>query len=177
VIAIRRSEVEEALQRGDWSQRTRAKLMAKWDIGRQTLWEDRTAVLSDWDREVNSEPRGHHRAALVQRARYAAQLAHNRMTVVRGPMDPITGDREDELVAQPDITNFLRAVQVEAKLLGANAPERVEVEHSGSVDLVVRTPEEKAMSVLRALPLACKVLGIDAPVIDIPVIETVTEAK
>lgn len=154
-VLDRREEVRKLLLEEGWTPRARAKLCEHYGVGDQTLRNDKRFVEADLY-EGTDKDGNEYRRRLVARQRHISHLS-----IVSG-----------------DYGVAVAATREEAKLMGAYRPERLEVEHSGSVDVVVRTPEEKARSILRALPLACKVLGIDAPVIDVPLLEVVeVEAK
>lgn len=161
-VSLRRSEVEEALQRPNgWSAKFRALYMAKWGIGLQTCWDDRTAILEAWDREVGTETRASVRHQLVKRAQYAAMLAEGRLVF----------DHDGGLVASPDANALLRGISIEAKLRGANAPVEVDHRHTISGEVMALSPLEKAKRIAAAYPQARALIDAsEANVIDVEAI-------
>ena len=143
-VQLRRDVVEECLVRGDWTLRRQAQVARQHNVCRSQVRHDAAKIRREWasqDQEQSHEEiRSDWRARVHKAARDAAERGH-------------------------DIT-VARLLATEARVLGLEAPTRVEVAHTHHT---IQDAPRLAAEVFKALPLACQVLGVAVPAL--PVID------
>lgn len=143
-IQKRRDVIEECLVRGDWTLRRQAQVAASFDVTHSQVKKDATLIRRSWAEQDQDQTRDELRSDWRQRVHKAIREASE--------------SGHSHTVA--------RLLATEARVLGLEAPQQVEVAHT--VHTVQDAPR-LAADVLKALPVACELLGIEAPAL--PVID------
>jgi len=140
----RREEVEQVLLTGDWTMKTQELLAARHEVSTRTIREDAVFIRRRWADTGSKEPPDALKADWLARLR-SAQVAARR-------------HKQYAIVG--------RLMHLEAKALGHLEPTRIEIGAISTSD-----PRELAATVLDALPLVHRVLGLPAPDAEPMVIE------
>jgi len=140
VVESRRAELEQRLMLGRLNRKQQQAFADEWGITARMVREDTQKIVERWRKEQNDTSADDHRARLLKESETIKTIALR---------------NGKEVVA-------LRTLEFQAQLTGAAAPAKLEVTHT--VDR--GNPEEIAKRVIKALPLACDVLGIQAPEIE-----------
>ena len=146
-VQQRRDVVEECLTRGDWTLRRQAQVAASFNVSASQVRKDACLIRRDWAGQDQEQSHDEIRSDWRQRVHKAIREASDR--------------GHDVTVA--------RLLATEARVLGLEAPQVVEVSHT--VHTVQDAPR-LALDVLRAFPMACDLLGIEAPALPIIDIDT-----
>tara|TARA_Y100000593_G_scaffold88091_1_gene169756 strand:- start:142 stop:654 length:513 start_codon:yes stop_codon:yes gene_type:complete len=146
-VRQRRDVVEECLVRGDWTLRRQAQVAASFNVTESQVRKDATAIRREWAAQEQEQTQDEIRSDWRQRVHKAIREASER--------------GHDVTVA--------KLLATEARVLGLEAPQVVEVSHT--VHTIQDAPR-LAADVLRALPIACDLLGIEAPALPIIDVDT-----
>ena len=149
-VQRRREAVEEHISRGDWSLKRQAQVARQFDVSPDQVRKDAAWVRRMWasqqQEQTPDEMRSDWRQRVHKAMRDAAEIGHTHTVA--------------------------KLLATEARVLGLEAAVQLEVSHK--VTHTIEDAPRLAADVLKALPVACKVLGIDAPalpVIDVDAIE------
>jgi hypothetical protein len=137
VVETRRAAIEQRMMIGPISRLEQKKIGEKWGIAARTVRQDMGAVARGWREGVEADKVIDHRARLLAESHALKQLC-------------MRGGKEG---------TALRCLEFQAQLTGANSPLEVNVSHS--VDR--GDPAQVAARVIKALPMACQVLGLPVP--------------
>jgi hypothetical protein len=148
-VQQRRDVIEECLTRGDWTLRRQAQVAASYNVTASQVRKDACLIRRAWasqDQEQSHEEiRSDWRQRVHKAIREASESGHTHTVA--------------------------KLLATEARVLGLEAPQVVEVSHT--VHTIQDAPR-LALDVLRALPMACDLLGIepaDLPIIDVDTLE------
>ena len=144
-VRARREVVEAHLVRGDWTLTRQAQVADQFDVSPNQVRKDAALIRREWagqDQEQTTEEiRSDWRQRVQATINQAMELGHT--------------------------TTVARLLATEARVLGLEAPQQVQLQ--AQVHTVADAPR-LAAELLKALPAACDVLGVDAPAL--PMIET-----
>ena len=149
-VQNRRHVIEECLIRGDWTLRRQAQVATSYDVSPAQVRKDAAQIRREWASQDTEQTVDELRSDWRQRVHAATRLASER--------------GNDATVA--------KLLGIEARVIGIEAAMQVDVNHR-----VMHTVEDAprlAADVIRALPMACEVLGIEVPalpMIDLDVID------
>ena len=144
-VQNRRHVVEECLIRGDWTLRRQAQVAASYNVSPAQVRKDAAQIRRDWASEHTEQTIDEIRSDWRARVHKAAREASER--------------GNDTAVA--------KLLSIEARVIGIEAAMQVDVNHK--VTHTIEDAPRLAAKVIRALPTACQVLGIEMPVM--PAIE------
>ena len=137
-VRARREVVEAHLVRGDWTLTRQAQVADQFDVSPNQLRKDAALIRREWagqDQEQTTEEiRSDWRQRVQATINQAMELGHT--------------------------TTVARLLATEARVLGLEAPQQVQLQ--AQVHTVADAPR-LAAELLKALPAACDVLGVDAP--------------
>jgi hypothetical protein len=149
---MRLAAAEELLEAGRWSIFDRQELCDRFGVTMETVCK--------WADKVEAVQLARMRAELKDRELATMRLLMNLRYLKRLFADTI--QRTDGKNATPG--PLLKLLELEAKLLGLGdqTADRIHVEHSGSVAVLVESasPAMQARAVIQSLPAALRVLGI-----------------
>ena len=144
-VRARREVVEAHLVRGDWTLTRQAQVADQFDVSPNQVRKDAALIRREWagqDQEQTTEEiRSDWRQRVQATINQAMELGHT--------------------------TTVARLLATEARVLGLEAPQQVQLQ--AQVHTVADAPR-LAAELLKALPAACDVLGVDAPAL--PMIDT-----
>ena len=145
VVQQRREVVEAHLVRGDWTLTRQAQVARQFDVSQSQVQQDAALIRKQWagqDQEQTTEEiRSDWRQRVQATINQAMELGHT--------------------------TTVARLLATEARVLGLEAPQQVQLQ--AQVHTIDDAPR-LAAELLKALPAACDVLGVDAPAL--PMINT-----
>lgn len=151
-MGMRLAAAEELLEAGRWSIFDRQELCDRFGVTMETV--------CSWADKVEKQQLARLRAELQDRELAVVRLLMNLRYLKRLFADTI--QRTDGKNATPG--PLIKLLELEAKLLGLGdrTADRVHVEHSGSISMLVEnsSPALQARAVIQALPDALRVLGI-----------------
>lgn len=131
--------------RGDWTLTRQAQVARQFDVSQSQVQQDAALIRKQWagqDQEQSTdEIRSDWRQRVQATINQAMELGHT--------------------------TTVARLLATEARVLGLEAPQQVQIQ--AQVHTVADAPR-LAAELLKALPAACDVLGVDAPAL--PMIDT-----
>ena len=137
-VRARREVVEAHLVRGDWTLTRQAQVADQFDVSPNQVRKDAALIRREWagqDQEQTTEEiRSDWRQRVQATINQAMELGHT--------------------------TTVARLLATEARVLGLEAPQQVQLQ--AQVHTVADAPR-LAAELLKALPAACDVLGVDAP--------------
>jgi len=149
-VQQRRDVIEEYLTRGDWTLRRQAQVAKTFNVSSNQVRKDAAAIRRSWssqDQEQTvDELRSDWRKRVHKAIKDASEVGHTHTVA--------------------------KLLATEARVLGIESAVQVEVSHQ--VSHTIEDAPRLAAKVIRALPTACQVLGIEPPslpVIDIEQIE------
>ena len=148
-VQQRRDVVEECLVRGDWTLRRQAQVARSFDVSPNQVRQDAAKIRREWASQDHEQTTEELRSDWRQRVHKAMREAADR--------------GHDVTVA--------KLLATEARVLGLEAAVQIQVSHT--VHTIDDAPR-LAADVLRALPMACEVLGIETPAL--PIIDIELEA-
>ena len=144
-VRARREVVEAHLVRGDWTLTRQAQVADQFDVSPNQVRKDAALIRREWagqDQEQTTEEiRSDWRQRVQATINQAMELGHT--------------------------TTVARLLATEARVLGLEAPQQVQLQ--AQVHTIDDAPR-LAAELLKALPAACDVLGVDAPAL--PMINT-----
>ena len=144
-VRARREVVESYLVRGDWTLTRQAQVADRFDVSPNQVRKDAAIIRREWagqDQEQTTEEiRSDWRQRVQATINQAMELGHT--------------------------TTVARLLATEARVLGLEAPQQVQIQ--AQVHTIDDAPR-LAAELLKALPAACDVLGVDAPAL--PMIDT-----
>lgn len=144
-VRRRRELVEAMLIKGDWTLARQAQIADQFDVSTRQVRKDAVLIRKQWaeqDQEQTTEEiRSDWRQRVQATINQAMELGHT--------------------------TTVARLLATEARVLGLEAPQQVQLQ--AQVHTVADAPR-LAAELLKALPAACDVLGVDAPAL--PMIDT-----
>lgn len=144
-VRARREAVEACLVRGEWTLTRQARLADQFDVSPNQVRKDAALIRKQWagqDQEQTTEEiRSDWRQRVQATINQAMELGHT--------------------------TTVARLLATEARVLGLEAPQQVQLQ--AQVHTIDDAPR-LAAELLKALPAACDVLGVDAPAL--PMIDT-----
>ena len=145
MVRQRRDVVEALLVKGDWTLRRQSQVADQFDVSTRQVRKDAALIRQQWaeqDQEQTTEEiRSDWRQRVQATINQAMELGHT--------------------------TTVARLLATEARVLGLEAPQQVQIQ--AQVHTIDDAPR-LAAELLKALPAACDVLGVDAPAL--PMIET-----
>jgi hypothetical protein len=145
-IQERRYVVEAALVAGEWSLRVQAQLANRYSVSPSQIRRDAAWVRQQWaaqESELSLEDRhAHWRQRLDQTYRQAVKDGHS-ITVAK-------------------------LLSMEARVEGFDAPQRLQIDARVQVEA---DPDAVARQLLEAVPMLCEVLGVEAPLLELPVLD------
>ncbi len=145
MVRQRRDVVEALLVKGDWTLRRQSQVADQFDVSTRQVRKDAALIRQQWaeqDQEQTTEEiRSDWRQRVQATIQQAMELGHT--------------------------TTVARLLATEARVLGLEAPQQVQIQ--AQVHTIDDAPR-LAAELLKALPAACDVLGVDAPAL--PMIET-----
>ena len=145
VVRRRREAVESHLVRGDWTLTRQAQVADLFGVSQSQVQQDAALIRKQWagqDQEQTTEEiRSDWRQRVQATINQAMELGHT--------------------------TTVARLLATEARVLGLEAPQQVQLQ--AQVHTIDDAPR-LAAELLKALPAACDVLGVDAPAL--PMIDT-----
>ncbi len=137
-VRRRRELVEAMLIKGDWTLARQAQIADQFDVSTRQVRKDAVLIRKQWaeqDQEQTTEEiRSDWRQRVQATINQAMELGHT--------------------------TTVARLLATEARVLGLEAPQQVQLQ--AQVHTVADAPR-LAAELLKALPAACDVLGVDAP--------------
>ena len=137
-VRARREGVEAHLVRGDWTLTRQAQVADQFDVSPNQVRKDAALIRREWagqDQEQTTEEiRSDWRQRVQATINQAMELGHT--------------------------TTVARLLATEARVLGLEAPQQVQLQ--AQVHTIDDAPR-LAAELLKALPAACDVLGVDAP--------------
>ena len=138
MVRQRRDVVEALLVKGDWTLRRQAQVADQFDVSTRQVRKDAALIRQQWaeqDQEQTTEEiRSDWRQRVQATIQQAMELGHT--------------------------TTVARLLATEARVLGLEAPQQVQLQTQ--VHTIDDAPR-LAAELLKALPAACDVLGVDAP--------------
>ncbi len=144
-VRRRRELVEAMLIKGDWTLARQAQIADQFDVSTRQVRKDAVLIRKQWaeqDQEQTTEEiRSDWRQRVQATINQAMELGHT--------------------------TTVARLLATEARVLGLEAPQQVQLQ--AQVHTIDDAPR-LAAELLKALPAACDVLGVDAPAL--PMIDT-----
>ena len=148
VVRQRREVVEALLVKGDWTLRRQSQVAEQCDVSRSQVQQDAALIRREWSAQeqdqTHEELRADWRQRVMATMQQAMELGHT--------------------------TTVAKLLATEARVLGIEAPQQVQVQ--AQVHTIDDAPR-LAVDLLKALPAACELLGVEAPAL--PVIEGVEE--
>ena len=155
-VENRKHVIEECMIRGDWTLARQAQIAKSYNVSTAQVRKDAAQIRRDWANEHTEQTIDEVRSDWRARVHKAAREASER--------------GNDSAVA--------KLLSIEARVIGIEAAVQVDVNHTHTH--TIEDAPRLAANVIRALPTACEVLGIEAPAlpeIDLDVIdvEPVTE--
>lgn len=145
MVRQRRDVVEALLVKGDWTLRRQSQVADQFDVSTRQVRKDAALIRQQWaeqDQEQTTEEiRSDWRQRVQATINQAMELGHT--------------------------TTVARLLATEARVLGLEAPQQVQIQ--AQVHTIDDAPR-LAAELLKALPAACDVLGVDAPAL--PMIDT-----
>ena len=143
-VQQRRDVVEALLVKGDWTLRRQSQVAAQFGVTPRMVRQDASLIRREWasqDQEQTTEEiRSDWRQRVQATIQQAMDLGHT--------------------------TTVARLLATEARVLGVEAPQQVDIR--AQVHTIDDAPR-LAAELLKALPAACDLLGVDAPAL--PMIE------
>ena len=143
-VQRRREAVEEHISRGDWSLKRQAQVARQFDVSPDQVRKDAAWVRRMWasqqQEQTPDEMRSDWRQRVHKAMRDAAEIGHTHTVA--------------------------KLLATEARVLGLEAPQQVDIR--AQVHTIEDAPR-LAVELLKALPAACDLLGVDAPAL--PLIE------
>ena len=137
-VRARREVVEAHLVRGDWTLTRQAQVADQFDVSPNQVRKDAALIRREWagqDQEQTTEEiRSDWRQRVQATINQAMELGHT--------------------------TTVARLLATEARVLGLEAPQQVQLQ--AQVHTIDDAPR-LAAELLKALPAACDLLGVDAP--------------
>jgi hypothetical protein len=149
-VQNRRHVVEECMIRGDWTLARQAQIARSYNVSTAQVRKDAAQIRRDWANEHTDQTVDEIKSDWRQRVHKAAREASER--------------GNDSAVA--------KLLSIEARVIGIEAAVQVDVNHTHTH--TIEDAPRLAAQVIRALPTACEVLGIETPalpVIDLDVID------
>ena len=147
-VRARRDVIEDHLVRGDWTLKRQAQIADRFDVSPNQVRQDAALIRREWasqDQEQTTEEiRSDWRQRVMATMQQAMELGHT--------------------------TTVAKLLATEARVLGLEAPQQVDIR--AQVHTIDDAPR-LAAELLKALPAACDLLGVDAPAL--PVIDLVDE--
>ena len=138
MVRQRRDVVEALLVKGDWTLRRQSQVADQFDVSTRQVRKDAALIRQQWaeqDQEQTTEEiRSDWRQRVQATINQAMELGHT--------------------------TTVARLLATEARVLGLEAPQQVQLQ--AQVHTIDDAPR-LAAELLKALPAACDVLGVDAP--------------
>ena len=138
MVRQRRDVVEALLVKGDWTLRRQSQVADQFDVSTRQVRKDAAIIRREWaeqDQEQTTEEiRSDWRQRVQATIQQAMELGHT--------------------------TTVARLLATEARVLGLEAPQQVQIQ--AQVPTIDDAPR-LAAELLKALPAACNVLGVDAP--------------
>jgi len=138
MVRQRRDVVEALLVKGDWTLRRQSQVADQFDVSTRQVRKDAALIRQQWaeqDQEQTTEEiRSDWRQRVQATINQAMELGHT--------------------------TTVARLLATEARVLGLEAPQQVQIQ--AQVHTIDDAPR-LAAELLKALPAACDVLGVDAP--------------
>ena len=149
-VRARREVVESYLVRGDWTLTRQARVADQFNVSPRQVREDASLIRKEWanqDQEQNKEEiRSDWRQRVQATMNQAMELGHT--------------------------TTVARLLATEARVLGLEAPQQLQIQ--AQVHTIEDAPR-LAAELLKALPAACDLLGLDAPAL--PMIDLQQESE
>jgi len=136
----RRAEVERIILAGQWTGLIRIDLAAEWNCDGSTLRRDAAYIRRQWKKEAKKVDKEDAELDWLMRTKAASAMLFDR------------GDKGDAAAGA-------RLLAEEARVLGIQAPEKVELGVKVQVSIVA--PREKARRIVGATVQACRLLGIE----------------
>ena len=142
--------IEECLTRGEWTLRRQAQVAKTFNVSPAQVRKDAAAIRREWAAQDQDQTVPEMRGDWLQRVHKAAREAQ----------------------ALGHTHTVAKLLATEARVLGIETPTQVEVSHQ--VTHTIKDAPMLAAKILRALPKACDVLGIEMPempalpIIDVP---------
>ena len=137
-VQRRREAVEEHISRGDWSLKRQAQVARQFDVSPDQVRKDAAWVRRMWasqqQEQTPDEIRSDWRQRVHKAMRDAAEIGHTHTVA--------------------------KLLATEARVLGLEAPQQVDIR--AQVHTIDDAPR-LAAELLKALPAACDLLGVDAP--------------
>ena len=137
-VQRRREAVEEHISRGDWSLKRQAQVARQFDVSPDQVRKDAAWVRRMWasqqQEQTPDEIRSDWRQRVHKAMRDAAEIGHTHTVA--------------------------KLLATEARVLGLEAPQQVDIR--AQVHTIEDAPR-LAAELLKALPAACDLLGVDAP--------------
>lgn len=147
-VRARRDVIEDHLVRGDWTLKRQAQIADRFDVSPNQVRQDAALIRREWasqDQEQTTEEiRSDWRQRVMATMQQAMELGHT--------------------------TTVAKLLATEARVLGLEAPQQVQLQ--AQVHTIDDAPR-LAAELLKALPAACDLLGVDAPAL--PLIDLVDE--
>ena len=147
-VRARRDVIEDHLVRGDWTLKRQAQIADRFDVSPNQVRQDAALIRREWasqDQEQTTEEiRSDWRQRVMATMQQAMELGHT--------------------------TTVAKLLATEARVLGLEAPQQVDIR--AQVHTIDDAPR-LAAELLKALPAACDLLGVDAPAL--PLIDLVDE--
>ena len=143
--------IEECLTRGEWTLRRQSQVASTFNVSPQQVRKDAAAIRRSWAQQDQEQTVEELRSDWRQRVHKAI--------------------REASTVGHTHTVAKLLAT--EARVLGFESAVQVDVSHQ--VTHTIEDAPMLAQRVIKALPTACRVLGIETPqlpVIDLPIQES-----
>jgi hypothetical protein len=146
VVQERRHVVEAALVAGEWSLRVQDQLADRYGVTPRQIRQDAQAVRKRWsEQESDLTLEDRHirwRQRVDQTYRQAVKDGHT--------------------------LTISRLLAMEARVEGFDAPQRVQLDATVHQ---IADPDAMARQLLEAVPMLCEVLGMEAPVLELPVLD------
>ena len=145
-VQERRHVIEAALVAGEWSLRVQDQLATRYGVTPRQIRQDAQAVRKRWaEQESDLTLEDRHtrwRQRVDQTYRQAVKDGHT--------------------------LTISRLLAMEARVEGFDAPQRVQLEATVQT---IADPDVVARQLLEAVPMLCEVLGLEAPVLELPVLD------
>ena len=142
--------IEAALVAGEWSLRVQDQLATRYGVTPRQIRQDAQAVRKRWaEQESDLTLEDRHtrwRQRVDQTYRQAVKDGHT--------------------------LTISRLLAMEARVEGFDAPQRVQLEATVQT---IADPDVVARQLLEAVPMLCGVLGLEAPVLELPVLDVVPD--
>ncbi len=140
----RREVVESHLVRGDWTLTRQGQVARQFDVSQSQVQQDAALIRKQWagqdQEQTKEEIRSDWRQRVMATMQQAMELGHT--------------------------TTVAKLLATEARVLGLEAPQQVDIR--AQVHTIDDAPR-LAAELLKALPAACDLLGVEAPAL--PVID------